>query len=80
MLRKRRSSTSADPGKENAGQGSVAQRTAARKQTSGLIHASLMRVVSLSLPVAPGGANASTVHQLHGMVEAWSARLRGRGV
>ena len=52
---------------------------AARKQTSGLLHVSLLR--TLSLPrnpwSPPYGANSSLARGVSSLVDRWSARLRG---
>ena len=50
-------------------------RTAAHKQTSGLIHTSLLRTLSLSADFF--GANASIARSVNALVERWSARLQG---
>ena len=48
---------------------------AAKKQTGGLVHVSLLRITHL--PTSAYGVNSSAAHAAARMVDAWSARLRG---
>eukprot|EP00966_Prymnesium_polylepis_P330456 7386106-Prymnesium_polylepis.2 len=50
---------------------------AARKQTNGLLHASLLRVPHPPPRAEFFGPNASVAHEVGELVERWSARLRG---
>ena len=49
---------------------------AARRQTSGLVHVSLLRVLSLPSPEA-FGANSSAALAVLAVLERWNAKLRG---
>uniref|UniRef100_A0A7S3AXE9 Uncharacterized protein n=1 Tax=Haptolina ericina TaxID=156174 RepID=A0A7S3AXE9_9EUKA len=48
---------------------------AATKQTAGLVHVSLARVISL--PLTEYGANSSAARTASEVCERWTARLRG---
>ena len=50
---------------------------AARQQTGGLIHASLLRIISLPQNASPFGANATLARATRAAVAQWSARLQG---